>query len=207
MTTLFNMSEIKGCDPKTRCKSEAIKTTKNAQKLTTASKRFQRCADVVGQIQMGTDVHYVSAGEWSTHDLLFHMLAQTGPAEVHAASWSITEDPCRQLIRAIDAGQITSLHLLFDWRVKIRCPEAHALAKHNATSVYLTSCHAKTTVIINKDWQVAIIGSANYTNNPRIECGIICCNAEIAHFHRDWISKTIAASDPFEMEGKHVVHR
>jgi len=200
------MDEVQEFNPKTKCKSVVVKT-KEEKRLATAGKRFDRCENVIGKLEMGESLHFVSAGEWSMHDVLFHLLNQTGPADVWAASWSITEDPCRQLIRAMDQERIRNLHLLFDWRVKIRCPESAALAKHNATSCYLTSTHAKATVIINDDWQIAIVGSANYTNNPRIEAGVITCQQDLAEFHRDWIMKTIEKSDPFEMEGKHVRRR
>jgi len=204
--TLFNMDEVKSFDAKTRCKSVVLKT-KAQKRLTTAGKRFDRVESVIGSLNMGESLHYVSAGEWSMHDVLFHLLNQTGPADVWVSSWSITEDPCRQLIRAMDAGKITNLNLLFDWRVKIRCPESAALAKHNASSCYLTSSHAKVTVVMNKGWQIAVVGSANYTNNPRIEAGIITCQRDVAEFHRDWITATIEKSDPFEMEGNHVRRR
>lgn len=202
---LFDPDKIT-VNKKTKCQSTA-KKTKEKSIQARFGKRFDRCEKTIGDIKMDECIHYVSAGEWSMHDVLIHLLNQTGSADVWIASWSITEDPCRQLIKAIDAGAIKNLSILFDWRVKIRCPEAHQLAKATATQCYLTSCHAKTTVIQNDKWNIAIIGSANYTNNPRIESGIISCNQIAANFHREWIQKTIDRADPFEMEGKHVRKR
>ncbi len=205
--SLFDVKKIPDAGKEPRCQSESLET-KAARHLMMAGKRFERCQEVIGSgFDMGSSIHYVSAAEWSSHDLLFHLLNKTGSADVWIASWSISEDPCRQLIRAMDREAIRSLHLLFDWRVKIRCPEAAHLAQHNASSCHLASCHAKVTVIINRDWQIAVVGSANYTNNPRIEAGTIIFDDEVASFHRQWIEKTIKRADPFEMEKKHARKR
>lgn len=197
MTELFTLKDL---TPPTHKNKSSSKNTRAKRFKSAQGERYKRCKEVIGEIEQNQIIHFASAGEWSSHNLLFHLLAQTGPAAVHIASWSITEDPCRMLINGLNNGQITALHLLFDWRVKIRCPAAAALAKHNASSCYLTSCHAKTTVITNDKWQIAIVGSANYTNNPRIEAGIIHASETAATFHRQWITACISNADPFEME-------
>lgn len=196
--TLFSVNEIvtQPAKPKEKSKvSATVAKKKEAQR----GKRRQKVKDVVGTITQGTTLHYVSAGEWSMHDLLFHLLEQTGPAHVYTASWSVTEDPCRQIVDRIATGKILSFSALFDWRVKVRAPAVFGLAKANYSDVRLGNCHAKVTVIQNDTWAIAIVGSANYTNNPRIEAGVIDCSADAANFHVGWISEQMAGADPFEM--------
>ena len=199
MSELFRFEDVEVDIKRDSCSAQT-KTTNTSFVL---GKRLERCSRVVGKLKKGETLHCVSAGEWSMHDLLFHILDQTGPAEVWIASWSITENPCRLLIKGISQGLITKLNILFDWRVKIRCPAAANLAKKHAASCYLTSSHAKVTVVWNEEWQIAIVGSANYTNNPRIEALVITCDPTAATFHRNWINQTIQKSDPFEMERRH----
>jgi hypothetical protein len=44
---------------------------------------------------------------------------------------------------------------------------------------------------------VSIMASANFTNNPRIECGTIFTNKETADFNIQWISDVIDGKEVF----------
>jgi hypothetical protein len=165
-------------------------------------KQTQKCAEVIGELTPGSVVHYVSAGDWSMHNLLYHILKQVGPAEVFVASWSITEPGCRRVLSMIDERLITKVEMVFDWRVRVRNPAVLHLAKSNFGTVKLANCHAKVTALRNDNFQCAIVGSANYTNNPRIEAGVIDCTPQGFDFHRRWIRDLIEKSDPFEMNVK-----
>ncbi len=154
--------------------------------------------DVIGTLQPDQSIHYASGGQWSSHDLLFHILDQTGPAKVWLCTWSISELAVRQIMEKLDAGIIQELHCIFDWRVKVRRPEALQLAQQIVTDVKLTTCHAKVTVIQNDSWNISIVGSANYTNNPRIEAGVISTDPAVASFHLQWMSGVLLNSKPFE---------
>jgi len=149
---------------------------------------------------MGETTHYATAGDWSNHELLFHILKQTGPAHVALATWSISEDAIRLMLDWYHKKLILSMSALLDWRVKVRRPEVLELLKFNLanTHLYLTNCHAKTAVVQNHKWSIAIVGSANFTNNPRIEAGVICCSKTAADFHLSWIKDEITRSKPFE---------
>lgn len=197
--SLFKTEEIEVV-PVGKIKSDK-KTALAEKKRILQGKRYQRCEEVFGQIGKGDCIHYASMGEWSMHDLLKHLLQQTGPAKVYVATWSASPEGCKQVINLMNEGQITEMNAVFDWRIKIRTPESLQLARMNFAKVHLNTCHAKVTVIENEDWQIAIVGSANYTNNPRIECGVVHESGEAAGFHKKWIMELIQRSDPFETKG------
>ena len=163
-------------------------------------KRFQNAQDVIGQVKMGDNIHFVSAGEWSSHDIMVHLLNQTGPADVYIATWSFTEIAARIILKQIEDKNIRNIYLLLDWRVKVRTPEVLDLLKFNISTIRLTQCHAKVTAIVNNSWGVALVGSSNYTNNPRIEAGVISCDRNLAEFHKKWITDCIARLNPFEFK-------
>lgn len=144
------------------------------------------------------EIHYATAGLWSSHDLLFHLLEQTGPADVWIATWSMTEEPTRQLVQQLELGTIRSLQLLLDVRVQVRNPAVYAFIKHQTAKIRTSICHAKVTVIQNEQWSFSLVGSANYTNNPRIECGILREGVDVGMFHRHWIEAEISKSKPFD---------
>lgn len=142
--------------------------------------------------------HFFTCGHWSTHELLAHLLNFTGPAHVLISVWSISEHAARVLVDMLDNGIITKLEAVVDYRAKNRHPSAHQLAAHSFTKLNTFPCHAKLTVIRNATWTVTIIGSANYTNNPRPEAGLICTHATTADFYEKYIRMMIKNSNPFE---------
>jgi hypothetical protein len=150
-------------------------------------------------IKSDTSYHFASGGVWSTHELLFHLLSFTGPAKVFIATWSITEEPSRMLVHGLNSGLITELNGIFDIRVKQRAPETYAFAKHNFCNARLTVCHAKVTVIKNDLFNISIVGSSNYTNNPRIEAGVISTHKITADFHENWIMAELRNAHPFDL--------
>ena len=196
--SLFDLNEIQS-DVVASVNIPKSKMLKNKEKIKTkVGKATQKVQEVIGEITMNETIPYVSMGEWSSHDLLFHILKQTGLANVYISTWSVSEDAVRQLIAKLKGSQIAKLFCVFDWRVKLRRPEAFELARFNIADIRLTTCHAKVTVIQNENWSIAIVGSANYTSNPRIEAGVISCDIHAANFHKKWILEELKNADPFE---------
>lgn len=200
--SLFNLNDVKvGIQRKSEKSRSGAKKT-NSLTFARLGKADDTVAEVVGDIQMGQSIHYTSAGEWSMHNLLAHILKQTGPAHVWIATWSVSENSVRRILDMLKADKMLSLSCVFDWRVKLRRPEAYELTRFNISDIRLTTCHAKVTAILNDDWQVAVVGSANYTNNPRIEAGVIACDTTAAEFHKNWMEQELIKADPFETAKK-----
>lgn len=130
-------------------------------------------------------------GVWSTHEVITHLLGLTGPAEVWVSTWAISEDAVRALVAMLESGYITSLNCLFDFRVKGFKAAALQLARFNATRLALGQVHAKVTVILNDEYAVRIISSANLTENPRIEVSNLCVHRANALEHRLWMNQII----------------
>jgi hypothetical protein len=143
---------------------------------------------------------YASGGEWATHNLIDHMLQTTGPCHLYAATWSVAEHAATRIAAMIDAGLFLSVHFLVDWRVQVRTPSFLAIARSNFSDCRVTSCHAKCFVLQNDAWSVSCVGSANFTNNPRIEAGHISTQKKTAIFHRDWILAEIKNAAPFGVD-------
>ena len=160
--------------------------------LLTIGKANEKLHQVFGQVIDGQSLHYASLGDWSTHDLLFFLLEQTGPAKVYFTTWAISEYAIRQLYQFIEHGLILELKGIFDYRNGIRKPAELQFLQKITTDIKAAKCHAKVTVIENDNWGISVVGSANYTRNPRIEAGVLCCDKTVATFHRDWILKELS---------------
>jgi len=149
-------------------------------------------------LPVSKDIHFISKGDWSTHDLVFHLMKFTGPSELYFTSYSLREYPVRLLLNALDTGMLRSVKCILDSKVKSRLPDVFHLAAHNFAEVKLTECHAKVTVIKNAEHSITIMGSANWTNNPRIEAGFVSMDKALADFHIDWMEKCMKNSNAFE---------
>lgn len=145
----------------------------------------------------GKEVHFVTGGKWSLHQLLEAALAVTGPAVLHLSTFSITEFSARLLAGHLDAGRLRELHMLIDYRAKVRYPEVYQLAANVATSIRLTPVHAKVMVIEGEHCTLSLQGSANWTDNPRIESGVLTRDQHVADFYKDWLKKSMADGHPF----------
>ena len=200
MTTnpLFSLESVRNSTSETinRTRSKSKVTTEKA--LAKIAKAGQTVKEVFGKLEMGKTIHYSSICEFSMHDLLFHILEQTGPAEVCFSTWSVSENAVRMIIDGMQSGKITKLKCLLDWRVRVRTPNSYEMLKYNIADIRLTGCHAKVTVIENEKWKIAIVTRSTYINNPRIEAGVICCDPVAAAFHKDWITAEMREAHPFE---------
>ena len=164
------------------------------------SKSGRDMAAIIGELHRDEYVHVLSAGQWSLHQMLAHLVKLTGPADVHMASWSITENPMRQILDLCDQKLVRSLTVLFDSRVTGQCPDAYQLAASNVARIRLSHCHAKALAIINDDWAISVATSANLTVNPRIERYTVCTVRAVAEWERDWIERFAASGDNIEDE-------
>lgn len=146
-----------------------------------------------GNFEEGECISYMSNGNWSMYHLADAILNKLGPCELWIATWSISEFSARQLVQWLDAGLLLSVRGLFDFRSKNRHPAAFHLAKHSFSKVKIALCHAKVSVFVNADKTryISVNGSPNWTENPRIESGVILSSKATALRHIKWIDEMI----------------
>lgn len=152
---------------------------------------------LLNSISNAKAVVYVSDGDWSMHDLTMELLKRYRPAELYITTYALRELSVRQIILAQDRGEITRTNMLLDYRAKVRVPEVYQLASNNMNRIHLTSIHAKVTVIKTELACISIIGSANWTTNPRVECGMLSMNKDLAEFNISWINKIMDNAEIF----------
>lgn len=143
-------------------------------------------------------LHYISDGDWSTHDLIMELLKKLKPAELFLTTYAIREFSIRQLVMAIERKELLSVNMIADYRAKMRTPEVYQLASQNMNKICLHSIHAKVTILRSGAGCVTIVGSSNLTSNPRIEAGVITLDPAVAEFHINWISKIMDNAEIFK---------
>lgn len=161
-------------------------------------KRPEKLSLLVNSLQPGKSTHFISEGSWSMHDLVLQLLKKLQPAELFITTYALREFPVRQLIMAMDRKEVSSIKMLLDSRAKIRTPEVYQLASMNMTQLFLTNIHAKVTVIRSPEGCATVVGSCNWTQNPKIEAGVVSLNKDVANFHINWIEKICSHAEIFE---------
>jgi hypothetical protein len=146
---------------------------------------------VLNLITMDATVYWVSDGNWSMHQLLLGILTMTGPAHVAISSYAMSETPARVLSQLKDLGNIITLRCVLDNRVDVRSAGSLQLIKTISDDFSLVDTHAKVTLVKNDEWQISVVGSANYTENKRYEAGIVTTAANAYQMNDRWITKAL----------------
>jgi hypothetical protein len=157
-----------------------------------------RLAELIPSVEQGACYHVVSAGSWNNYDLVEYLARMIGPGELWLSTWGISDPGVRAVDRMISGGWITDVHCLLDGHTAVQHSAATAFLQSISARLGILSCHAKVYVIIGIKLAISIVTSANLTNNPYIEAGIVIVSHEVAAFHRDWIDRAIKRSTPFE---------
>lgn len=147
--------------------------------------------EVLSLVAPETTVFWVSNGNWSMHQLLMALLDRTGPADVMISSYAMSETPARILSQLKEKRIITTLRCVLDNRVDVRSAGSLQVMKSICDELSLIDTHAKVTLIKNDYWMVAVVGSANYTENKRYEQGVVTTCTNAYQLSERWILKAL----------------
>lgn len=192
MKKLFDISQIENNDPVEIKGFVSAPTDQPHSRFFRGASLDALCTVLPLPLAENTVYDYVSRGDWSHFELLEYILNNIQPAQLYFSTWSISELSARKLVGWLDSGRITSVVALVDFRAKNRHPAAYHLARHHISDMRVGSCHAKVTVLKHAAGYVTIVGSANWTENPRIEAGIISTNESTGLGHIKWIQECVS---------------
>lgn len=103
--------------------------------------------------------------------MLRQIVQMTGAdSELVIFSYSVTDGWLRQLLKLRQENQVQHITLVLDREVMIRHREKLLQIQRVADACYLTDSHAKVYLSRGNERTIALITSANATNNYRNEC-------------------------------------
>ena len=111
------------------------------------------------------------------------------------ATWIISRENIDEIIKAIESGRLKKVIFVVSVRLKQlkKSNYAHLVEQFSKypEKIYYRVCnsHAKTFSISTEKNYYSIIGSGNWTQNPRIENYIIHNDVSIFNFNKEWMNE------------------
>ena len=114
--------------------------------------------------------------------------------EMYLATWTISKQNIKRLKEAIESGRLKELTLVFSSTLKPANPALYAslvgsLKEFENVKLKEINSHAKTFSVTNGKDFITVTGSANWSENPRIENFLILNDKSLFEHHKEWMSE------------------
>jgi hypothetical protein len=114
--------------------------------------------------------------------------------EMYLATWTISKQNIKRLKEAIESGKLKELTLVFSSTLKPANPALYAslvgsLKEFENVKLKEINSHAKTFSVTNGEEFITVTGSANWSENPRIENFLILNDKTLFEHHKEWMSE------------------
>jgi nitrate reductase beta subunit len=114
--------------------------------------------------------------------------------EMYLATWTISKQNIKRLQEAVQSGRLEKLTLVFSSTLKPANPALYAslvgsLKDFPNVKLKEINSHAKTFSITNGKDYLTVSGSANWSENPRIENFLILNDKNLFDHHKEWMEE------------------
>ena len=117
------------------------------------------------------EVNSVRIARQNSMNMLRQIVTMVGKGcEITVLCYSVTDGWLRQLIKLKEEMEIAKVTIILDRDVMIRHRHLLLQLENVADKIYLSDSHAKAYLAIGKQYELAVITSANATQNYRNEC-------------------------------------
>lgn len=117
------------------------------------------------------EVNSVRVARQNSMNMLRQIVAMVGKgAKVTVISYSVTDGWLRQLMKLKEEMEVEKVTVILDRDVMIRHRQLLNQLQNVADEIFLSDSHAKAYIAQGKEYEVAVITSANATQNYRNEC-------------------------------------
>ncbi len=157
---------------------------RRAPAVRTVASAVGRASEVIGRIETGVEITGVTNGQFSLIDILEHVLAEIGPADVVVSTWTMGIYDAARAEAFCQNGAIRRIRWLVDPSMFGRRPEiaGKLVQAFGQESFRAVNNHAKFATLVNDDFAVCIRSSMNLNPNKRLENFDITESTEMAAF-------------------------
>jgi len=182
---LFQTSEIQ--EDNLNVQADAMRLISNPKISMQIGLEAKALKKTIGELSENEICIYVSNGAWGTPQMVAYFIDLYGKSDLYLTTWSIGNDAIEKLKRLINAGLIGKFVVRLDERIQKLNPHAFHVLSALPDKLIFSRIHAKVIVLESKNMSLSIVTSANFTRNPREECGTIFTQKEVANFLKEWI--------------------
>lgn len=197
MTDLFNFP--KNTVIKTNEKLNAKASKKTEVKDLRSTKRDDNFNEIIkefGGLPKSNEYFAIKTNGTSDCGSIFsHILKEWNEIEeMYLATWTISKQNIKRLQEAVEEKRLKNLTLVFSSTLKPANPALYAslvgsLKDFPNVKLKEINSHAKTFSVSNGKDFITITGSANWSENPRIENFLILNDKTLFEHHKDWMSE------------------
>ena len=153
-------------------------------------------SEIVPEVpEHGTTIHVVSNASADFWDFVPYLLRKIGPANMWASTWSMNRGNALELLDLLDRGQLLSVSLLTGSYFKTREHAVYATLTsgllERGQRILAFWNHSKILTLANDQYAITIEGSANFTQNPRVEQYVITHDRALVDFHQSWMEEML----------------
>jgi len=154
--------------------------------------------DLAGRLPLPGEIYFLwSLKSFNAFAFIKYVITERGKVdELTLSSYNITKVIFETLMRLVDNGLITHLHLTLSDVAKTRFPQIYDLVngeadKRDQVDVLYMWNHSKVSLMRSEDDHFIVEGSGNFSENSRHEQYIFANSKEIYEFRREWIRNRI----------------
>lgn len=114
--------------------------------------------------------------------------------EMYLATWTISKQNIKRIKEAIETGKIKNITFVFSSTLKGANPALYSnlmlnLKQFKQIKLKEINSHAKTFSLSNGIDYITVSGSANWSENPRIENYLILNDKDLFNHHKEWMNE------------------
>ena len=138
--------------------------------------------EAVASIEAGTEIHAVTDGDVSAHELIRAIAAAVGRGcDLVVATSAANEGPAAELVALAESGAVSSLRVIACYAVlHMNGPRGKAVDRVLAGRLGMARTHAKFAVATLGDRKVSLLTTANLNVNHRSEAHVITTDPAVA---------------------------
>jgi hypothetical protein len=159
---------------------------------------IENLQDLTGQLPSPGEIFFLwSLKSFNAFSFIKYVITERGKLdELVLSTYNITKVIFETLMRLVDNGLVTHLHLTLSDVAKTRFPQIYDLvngesAKRDQVEVLYMWNHSKVSLMRTGDDHFIVEGSGNFSENSRHEQYIFMNSKEIYEFRREWIRNRI----------------
>lgn len=127
--------------------------------------------ELARDLRPGYAAHGIGDGSWSLIQAIRGVLERTGPANLVVATWTANRADIAEAHQFLSDGRVRDLRLIVDRSFATRQPAYCAAARERFgdDAIRVASVHCKFTLVLDGEFDVLLLTSANLNRNRRME--------------------------------------